>query len=320
MNNTVPKAELLERERRWSPLAGIAALLGAGLAVASVAVIQSVGSSDTDAESLADVHDHASAVILRGVLEGMSWLLFAVALVFLFFAAAGRSDLVRRPFLYLAVLGSALLLAGGILAGVGAVDAADQFAEERPALEEQTREEQAQQDQQRQQDGSEDAGDEEDTPLEDRAEDVLRDNGAYTAGQWLGLPGILAMLAALIYIPLWSMRTGLLTRFWATLGMALAVGQVILGDAGRLGLLLWFAVIGLMLLGFWPGARPPAWDAGEAVPWSRPGAPPPEAEEGSGREISERPLPEAGADQGEEQAGAGGVTQGQRRKKRKRRD
>jgi hypothetical protein len=96
------------------------------------------------------------------------------------------------------------------------------------------------------------------------------------------------------------------------------------------GLVLWFAVIGLMFLGLWPRPLPRAWGAGEAIPWQRPGDDlgqagaqgPPGTVEGSGREVSEAPLPEDAGANGDA-AGAGdqapGETQGQRRKKRKRR-
>ena len=43
MDTTVPKAELLERERRWSSPAGLAALLGVGLFVISIVIQQSAG-------------------------------------------------------------------------------------------------------------------------------------------------------------------------------------------------------------------------------------------------------------------------------------
>jgi hypothetical protein len=35
--------------------------------------------------------------------------------------------------------------------------------------------------------------------------------------------------------------------------------------------LLWFAYFGLLVAGWVPGGRPPAWAAGEAVPWPSPG-------------------------------------------------
>jgi hypothetical protein len=125
------------------------------------------------------------------------------------------------------------------------------------------------------------------------------------------------------------MRTGLLTRFWGALGMAFGLFLVIPIFPPIPGLVLWFASIGLMFLGLWPRPLPPAWDAGEAVPWQRAGedlGPSPGADqgsggtvEGSGREVSEAALPEDGDGEQSQAVDEYGQTQGQRRKKRKRR-
>ena len=55
--------------------------------------------------------------------------------------------------------------------------------------------------------------------------------------------GLFALVFALIYIPLWCMRTGLLTRFWAMLGLALGVSLLLI-PVGIFGLVLWFAAWG----------------------------------------------------------------------------
>jgi hypothetical protein len=123
------------------------------------------------------------------------------------------------------------------------------------------------------------------------------------------------------------MRTGLLSRFWGALGMAFGLFLVIPLFPPIPGLVLWFAATGLMFLGLWPRPLPPAWEAGEAVPWQRLEDGGPSAEggpatvEGSGREVSETPLPESGdgAEGQTEARDPSGETQGQRRKKRKRR-
>ena len=64
------------------------------------------------------------------------------------------------------------------------------------------------------------------------------------------------------------MRTGLLTRFWGSLGMALGVAALLLLVQFTM---IWFIYFGLLLLGRLPGGRPPAWAAGEAIPWPTPG-------------------------------------------------
>jgi len=66
---------------------------------------------------------------------------------------------------------------------------------------------------------------------------------------------------------IWAMRVGLLTRFLAVWGIGAGLAGVLLpvGDALFLS---WLGSAAILALGFWPGGRPPAWDAGSAVPWS----------------------------------------------------
>jgi hypothetical protein len=44
---------------------------------------------------------------------------------------------------------------------------------------------------------------------------------------------------------------------------------------------LYMPALGFLFINRWPNGRPPAWDAGEAVPWPRPG-----------EEVPEPPRPE----------------------------
>ena len=63
------------------------------------------------------------------------------------------------------------------------------------------------------------------------------------------------------------MRTGLLTRFWGSLGMALGAVFVFF----TLFTLVWFIYLGLLFAGWVPGGRPPAWASGKAMPWPKGG-------------------------------------------------
>ena len=107
----------------------------------------------------------------------------------------------------------------------------------------------------------------------------------YRVGSFLGIAGLFALAVGIFYASTNAMRTGLLTRFWATLGMALSVMAIltpIFGPIGLIGLFLWTLLVALKMSGRWPGDMPPAWDAGEAVPWPQPGdAPPPGAFRGA---------------------------------------
>jgi hypothetical protein len=66
---------------------------------------------------------------------------------------------------------------------------------------------------------------------------------------------------------IWAMRVGLLSRFLAVWGIGAGLGGVLLpvGDALFLS---WLGSVAILVLGFWPDGRPPAWDAGRAVSWA----------------------------------------------------
>jgi hypothetical protein len=165
-----------------------------------------------------------------------------------------------------------------------------------------------------------------DDAREDLADDTNHDNSLLIAGGLVSTIGVLALVFGLVYTSIWSMRTGLLTRFWGALGIAFGLFLVLPIFPPVPGLVLWFAAIGLMFLGTWPRGLPPAWEAGEAIPWDspdagmhpEPGDGPPGTVEGSGREIAEPPLAED-SESGEPPEPPDGKTQGQPRKKRKRR-
>jgi hypothetical protein len=159
---------------------------------------------------------------------------------------------------------------------------------------------------------------------EDLADHLNRHTTLLIVGGLISTIGVLALVFGMIYTNLWCMRLGLLTRFWGALGMAFGLFLVIPLFPPIPGLVLWFAIIGLMLAGLWPRPLPPAWAAGEAIPWPSRAAdpgPPPAGDapggtvEGSGREVS----PGDGVGSGEPPEPPYGETQGQRRKKRKRR-
>ena len=344
MNSQPSKQELLEFQARWMRPAGILAVSGA-LLFAVALVLQQTGVGDDDAERLTKFHEHATQLVLaQGVLQGIAVIMFCAPLYVLFKAAQGRAEQVRGPLVAFAFIGPVLFALSSMILTLGLNDVSDKFAEQLPAKEQQARaaaqapnttpEKQTTTTPKNQgttttpqapptttpetpDQAAEDAG-------EDLADDLIDDSGTVQTGALLRFPAILGLIVGLIYIPLWAMRTGLLTRFWATLGMALGA-SLILVPFGILGVVIWFAAIGLMLTGTWPGPRPPAWEAGEAIPWQRPGddigsppgAGPSDTLEGSGREVSEPPLPEDR--QGEAGADELGETPGQRRKKRKRR-
>jgi hypothetical protein len=347
---TLPsKQELLAFQARWMRPAGICAILGA-LIIAVSLPLQPSGGGDNDAEQLTNLHGQTTELIVgQGILIGLALLLFIPLLYVLFRAAQGRTERVRRGFVVLAFIGPALFATSGVMVSVALNDIAGKFVDQAPAKERQAREQAAAAQaaaatgagEQSKQGTTTSPGTTTTTPQQtatprtpeqaasqardDLADDLINDSGLLQAGQLVRFIGLFSLVFAMIYIPLWAMRTGLLTRFWAMLGVALGVSLVLL-PVGIFGLVIWFAVVGLMLAGWWLRPLPPAWAAGEAIPWpsaSEDIGPPPEERggpgtvEGSGREVSEG-LPEAG--EPPEQVPQPGETQGQRRKKRKRRN
>jgi hypothetical protein len=100
------------------------------------------------------------------------------------------------------------------------------------------------------------------------------DSGALKAAQGLVLPGLLGLIVAMAYVSLQALRTGLLTRFVGSLGVGLGVAAIFIPPLVLLPAVLWAGYLGYPRPGVHrPGAgrAPPAWAAGEAIPWPRPG-------------------------------------------------
>ena len=108
-------------------------------------------------------------------------------------------------------------------------------------------------------------------PGDDLAQQFISDSSGIQVSQGLLFPAILGFIIGMIYIPLQATRAGLLTRFFGTLGMALGASLILLPQVSELAILIWFAFLGLLFVNRVPGGRPPAWEAGEAIPWPKPG-------------------------------------------------
>jgi hypothetical protein len=265
-------------EERWSLPAAIATFAAIGLLIVSFIIVSSLGGGG-EAESLREIHDHAGGVTLASVLQGLGFLLLAAPLFYLFQAALLRSDRMRSQFRALVVAAPLALAVASVLNGVAARDAASDFTAGRShaslSVEEASRECRSE----REGDAAGFRGEfgkgavaVSDCAAEKREDDAaanaIRDASLRKVTEGFQFGGALALAFALVYCSLHALRTGLLTRFWGSLGVAL-------GIAALLGLfqiaLLWFAYVGLLIAGWLPGGRPPAWAAGEAIPWPSPG-------------------------------------------------
>jgi hypothetical protein len=273
------KAEIRDRESRWALPVAVATLLAIVLVVASRFVNEASG--DGAAELLRSVDEHSGSVALAGVLQAISFALLAFPLAYLFRAASARSERVRSQLIGLVIAAPLFLGLSAGLAVVAQQEAADAFlaGDAKPTL---TRAE-AKEDclEEQEDEGAEDFAEEydaskgaalaacEDRKVEDDAATEARAEASLAPlVTGFGIAGALGFVFALFYTCLWSMRTGLLSRFWGSLGMALGIATLL----GLLPfLLIWLAYIAFLFLGVVPGGRPPAWEAAEAMPWQTPG-------------------------------------------------
>ncbi|MDX6602069.1 MAG: hypothetical protein QOF13_1271 [Solirubrobacterales bacterium] len=274
--------EILSRERLWSPRVGVAAVLGGLLALLGFILLQSSLGGDANFESLEEAHKNSSTVWLAGAATCVGYLLLTAPLFFLFRAAQVRSPRVKNQMVGLVVLGPLLLGISAPLISGGTQEAADSYLAGSAKLTLTPAEAKKECDEDKQGQSAKEFGEEFEpaagqTPLvacedkkaeEDKASNAIKDSSLLRIGQFAGLAGGLSLVIGLLYTGLWAMRTGLLTRFWGSLGMAV-------GFASLIGFspltFIWFVYVGILLLGVLPGGKPPAWDAGEAVPWPTPG-------------------------------------------------
>lgn len=219
-------------------------------------------SGDSDAEFLRNFDEDQGGLLVAAIFQSLGMLLLIGPLAYLFRAAAARSDRVRPALIGITVAGPVFIAVGAILQWVSFDQAAMDFVAANGAPK--------------------------GTDINTFAEDLIQEQSIFDAAQGFTFAGTLGLLVALVYTSLHAMRTGLLTRFWGTLGMALGVSLLFLGPVG---VLVFMIVLGLIYLDRWPGGRPPAWDAGRAMPWPKPGDPPPDEPQGGEPGPDDEPNP-----------------------------
>jgi hypothetical protein len=317
------REQILEWEARWSAPAGLATLAAIALLIAG-AIVSSPINGDGKAEILRSAHEHGSALLAGGLMQALGFALLAAPLVLLFRAAQARSNRVRGQLIGLIVAAPLFFAVATVLNAAATTDAADRFVGGEakstlttPAAAKECRS-------QRQDKGEKEFGEEfggggtsgalaacgEQKVEDDEATNAISEVPLEDAASGFGIGGRLGLAVALLYTCLWAMRVGLLTRFWGSLGMALGVATL-LGLV--LFLVIWFIYFALLLLGRVPGGRPPAWAAGEAIPWPTPGE-----KAATSLEASD-PEPDPG--DGDPPAAANGDSRpGEERRKRKQRE
>ena len=266
------KSLKLEFERRWALTAGILAVAGVAIYFVGQFYGQSqIESGDGAAAVLTSIPGNTSSVWIGGILQGIGISLLAAPLLFLFRAALARSDRMKAGLVGLVVAAPIFLGVAGVLSVGTLVYAADNYDPASPDIVKCVDDEKA--DFAEDNDGDQPAGDDltdiEDDCADDEALDLRSDAGISGAAVGFGLAGGLGFAIAIFYSCINAMRLGLLSRFWGSLGMAL--GVVAIFPQLFIFTLIWFIYLGLLLAGWIPGGRPPAWAAGEAIPWPTPG-------------------------------------------------
>lgn len=264
------REQLLERESRWARVAGITAILSAVLLIAGTAIGSStVG--DGQAESLVLANEDQASVTLSSLVQALGFCLWIPILVWLFLAVSGRAERVKTNLVGAAVVSPIFLGASYVVGGIVTLDAAEDFVGRMVT-------------------GSEER-------MNDIAQEAFDQSTLQELTLGLGFGGRIGLAFVLIYTGLWAMRTGLLSRFWGSLGMA--VGGLLFFTPVLA--IIWFVYMGLLALGFVPGGRPPAWAAGRAIPWPTPGEKMAEELEGEG---GVRPVPAEEPEEGKDRWGA----------------
>lgn len=272
------RSEVLAWEQRRRVPTALAAFGAIALLIASIVAAVPLGNGGP-AEGLRDLYDQSSRLTLVSALQGLGFLLLVAPLVFLYRAALARSERMRRQFLPLVMIAPIALAAASVLNGVAADEAATAFVDDPPRASLTAKE--ATEDCRTELNEDEAAfRDEfgsgrpavsacaEEKVEDDSAETAIDDNSTRRTAEFIQFAGLLALAFGLVYGCLHAMRVGLLSRFWGSLGMAIGAASIF--GLFQLGVI-WFLYFGLLLMGWVPGGRPPAWESGEAVPWPTPG-------------------------------------------------
>lgn len=274
----VSREAVLDREQRWRLPVALATFGALALLIVSMVIVGGI-SGDGEAEVLREVERNASDLTLSGILQAIGLALLVFPLVYLFRAAQARSARVSRQLIGLIVVAPFFLAGGALLNSIATKEAAKDFVAGKVRADVSVEEATSECRDDRRDDETqfrEDFGSgtaalracAREEVANDAATNAVTDASLRGLATIIGLIGSFGLAFSLAYSCLWAMRTGLLTRFWGSLGMALGIAAVLQLIQFSM---LWFLYFGFLLLGWVPGGRPPAWAAGEAIPWPTPG-------------------------------------------------
>lgn len=312
----ITKTQILAREKKWTLLAGIASVAGVAIILATFSgSAAAVRASAGLAEELVRVEGDRSGILVASIGQLIGWSLLAIPLVFMFKAASARAPQVRTALLGVMIIAPLMLGIGSVLSAASVLEAASDYKDADQAAITRCFDEKVEE-----ATGEVTGQEREDLRTEcedDEASDIRSDTSLASIETGIGLAGLLGFTISVIYVALWSMRTGLLSRFWGSLGIALGAVFAFF----TLFTLVWFIYLGLLLAGWVPGGRPGAWASGTALPWPKPGGPGPDDDviEGSAETVEDGELESGEAEYGDTDA-LEDELQGERRKRKKRSD
>ncbi len=273
------KQGVLAWEKRWSVPVGLLTFAGVAATIVSLILLSGIN-GENSAELLVSAHEKASTVTLGSVVEALGFLLLIAPLYFLFRAAFKRSDRMRGQLVGVIIVAPLFFALSAVLTGISLHEASTAYvhgeAKSTKTIAKATEECKEEQEEK----GTQSFGEKyEDgpTPLKDCVTTERKDNEASNARGEAGLTapatgfelaGRIGLAFALGYTCLWAMRVGLLSRFWGSLGIAFGVVALLLVPQFTV---IFFIYFGLLCVGKVPRGKPPAWAAGEAVPWPSPG-------------------------------------------------
>jgi hypothetical protein len=252
--------EIVARERRAAPRAGLAALAAAVLAVVAGIAPQSIYSDSPRVYVLDAIKDAAGqnigrpglktaeilflddkgfSLLLVGIAQALSILAIGYVLLFLLDAAMARGAVVPRVARMAVLFGAVATAVANIGLQLAVMVRAHDFA----------------------------TSSDQSTAA---AHDVLN-SGLVVAASGVGTIGSLSLAAGFVLVAIAAMRVGLLTRFvgilGAIVGVLLVLGPALASSSSFIVQAFWLVMVALLLLGRWPSGMPPAWTTGEAHPW-----------------------------------------------------